>query len=263
MFKSITNFSYVHKRDVYQHLGLSINRNHKDLKRLCSSQEFRERIRKNKIIQRGIKGKGIPQGSAISAFISNIYMLDFDEKINIKVQKIGGKYYRYCDDILIISDSKNSRPLLKDIQNLIKNLKLEIQDKKTKIAEFKEGIRVSTDELQYLGFTYDGKKILLRDAGLAKYSHKVMKAIKMTNKHFLKINNARINRGEPLVQRHKKHIYRRFSFIGSRNYISYALRASRIMGEPSIKKQIKPHWNKIQLHLAKHDENNLTYLNPE
>jgi GTPase SAR1 family protein len=65
-------------------------------------------------------------------------MLDFDEKINNKVQKLGGKYYRYCDDILIISDPKNSRPLLKDIQSLIKNLKLEIQDKKTKIADLKK-----------------------------------------------------------------------------------------------------------------------------
>lgn len=256
VFKSITNFSYVHKRDVYQHLGLSINRNHKNLKRLCSSQEFREKIRKNKIIRRGSKGKGIPQGSAISAFISNIYMLDFDEKINSKVQKVGGKYYRYCDDILIISDPKNSRPLLKDIQSLIKNLKLEIQEKKTKITEFKEGIRVSTDELQYLGFTYDGKKILLRDAGLAKYSHKVMKAIKMTNKRLVKINTARIQRNEPLLERHKKHIYGRFSFIGSRNYISYALRAARIMNEPAIRNQIKPHWNKIHHHINKYDELN-------
>ena len=259
VFKSITSFSYVHKKDVYQYLGLSINRNHKDLKRLCSSQDFREKIRKNKIIQRGSKGKGIPQDSAISAFISNIYMLDFDEKINNKVQKLGGKYYRYCDDILIISDPKTSRPLLKDIQSLIKNLKLEIQDKKTKIADFKEGIRISTDELQYLGFTYDGRKILLRDSGLAKYSHKVMKVVKMNNKHLLRINKSRIQRGQEPLERHKKHIYRRFSFIGKRNYISYAIRAASIMNEPAIKQQIKPHWSKIQMHIKKHDEFNKEY----
>jgi len=259
VFKSITSFSYVHKKDIYQCLGLSINRNHKDLKRLCSSQDFREKIRKNKIIQRGNKGKGIPQGSAISAFISNIYMLDFDEKINNKVQKVGGKYYRYCDDILIISDLKNSRPLLKDIQILIKNLKLEIQDKKTKIADFKEGILVSTNELQYLGFTYDGRKILLRDSGLAKYSHKVMKVVKMNNKHLLRINKSRIQRGLEPLARHKKHIYRRFSFIGKRNYISYALRAASIMNEPAIKQQIKPHWSKIQMHIKKYDESNKEY----
>ena len=144
-------------------------------------------------------------------------MLEFDEIINNKIKKINGKYYRYCDDILIIYDSKELRPILKETLSLIKNLKLEIQDKKTKIVDFKNGIRVSKHELQYLGFTYDGNKILLRDSGLAKYSHKVMKAIKMTNKRFVKINNARINRGELPIEIHKKHIYRRFSFIGSRN----------------------------------------------
>lgn len=259
VFKSITNFSYVHKNDVYQSLGLSINRNYKDKKRLCSSHDFREKVKSNCIITRHNDNKGIPQGSAISAFLSNIYMLEFDEIINNKIKKINGKYYRYCDDILIICDSKELRPILKETLSLIKNLKLEIQDKKTKIVDFKNGIRVSKHELQYLGFTYDGNKILLRDSGLAKYSHKVMKAIKMTNKRFVKINNARINRGELPIEIHKKHIYRRFSFIGSRNYISYALRAAHIMNEPAIKKQIKPHWAKIQKHLNKHDKNNSIY----
>lgn len=263
VFKSITKFSYVYKKDVYQHLELSINRNHPNLLRLCSSQDFREKIRKNKIIQNDKKSKGIPQGSAISAFLSNIYMLDFDENINNKVKKLKGKYYRYCDDILIICDLKDSKPLFKDILSFIKSLKLEIQDKKTKFVEFKNGIRTSKDELQYLGFIYDGRNILLRDSGLAKYSHKVMKAIKMSNKHLFKINTSRINRGELPLDQYKKHIYRRFSFIGSRNYISYALKAARIMDEPAIKKQIKPHWNKIQLHIDKHTRNNSIYYSSE
>ncbi len=42
-------------------------------------------------------------------------------------------------------------------------------------------------------------------------------------------------------------------------YISYALRAAHIMNEPAIKKQIKPHWAKIQKHLNKHDKNNSIY----
>lgn len=259
VFKSITSFSYVYKKDVYAHLGLSINRKYKDLKRLCSSHDFREKIRKNKIILKDKKCKGIPQGSAISAFLSNIYMLDFDEKINNRVKKLGGKYYRYCDDILIICDFNDRIPLLIYLQSLIRNLKLEIQSKKTKMVQFEKGVRISKDELQYLGFVYDGRKILLRDSGLAKYSHKVMKAIKMNNKHLLRINKSRIIRGEPPLERHKRHIYRRFSFIGSRNYISYALRASLIMNEPAIKKQIKPHWIKIKNQLNKHDKHNADY----
>lgn len=260
VYKSITNFSYVNKKNVYQNLGLSINRNYKKLKRLCSSFEFREKVRNGKIIQRHSESKGIPQGSAISAFLSNIYMIDFDEKINNKMKKIDGKYYRYCDDILIICNKEDLLSLLKDVQVFINKLKLAIHPEKTQIIHFENGeIINSKEKLQYLGFTFDGNQILLRDAGLAKYSHKVMKAIKMSNKHFLKINIARIKRSELPLERYKKHIYRRFSFIGSRNYISYALRAARIMNEAAIKKQIKPHWKKIQLHLAKHENNNFIY----
>ncbi|MQW91987.1 hypothetical protein GFH30_01130 [Acinetobacter wanghuae] len=256
VFKSITKYSYVEKNLVYQNLKLSLNRHHKDLKRLCTSEEFREKIRSNKIICKNNLQKGIPQGSALSAFLSNIYMMKFDEKLKKEADKFDAKYYRYCDDILIICDRANQYQLLRYSQTQITKMKLTIQDKKTKIAEFKNGIRVSKDELQYLGFTYDGIKILLRDTGLAKYSYKANKAIRMTNKRILKINLSRINRGlAPLIP-HKKYIYRRFSFIGQRNYISYALRAAKIMNEPAIKKQIQPHWLNLKRKLLKYDDLN-------
>lgn len=262
VFKSITKFSYVNKKDVYQALGLSINRKHKNLKRLCTSQEFRTKIRANKLLIKPNKPLGIPQGSAISAFLSNIYMLEFDINMKNLLSKYNAKYYRYCDDILIICDSKHGLEIDLETQKEIRKLKVQIHPEKTKRVYFKNGLHIydqphmSKQPLQYLGFIFDGKKILLRDAGLAKYSHKVMKAIKMTNKYLVKINIARMKRGEPPLERHKKHIYRRFSFIGSRNYISYALRAASIMNEPAIKAQIKPHWAKIQRHIEKHDELN-------
>ena len=113
-------------------------------------------------------------------------MMEFDEKLKKETDKVHAKYYRYCDDILIICDRTNQYQLLRLSQNQIAKMKLIIQDKKTKIAEFLNGTRISKDELQYLGFTYDGNKVLLRDTGLAKYSHKVNKAIRMTNKHLVR-----------------------------------------------------------------------------
>lgn len=263
VFKSITKFSYVCKKDIYQSLGLSLNRSHKDLKRLCSSYDFRNKIRKNNLIIKENKNKGIPQGSAISAFLSNIYMLDFDKNIKIYLSKLNASYYRYCDDILIICDSDLGMKIALETEKRIKLLKVQIHPDKTRRVYFQDGLHVynkshmSREPLQYLGFTYDGNKILLRDSGLAKYSHKVMKAVKMTNKKLRRINIARIRRGESPLPIHKKHIYRRFSFIGSRNYISYALKASRIMNEPAIKRQIQPHWSKIQSHLDKHEQINM------
>ncbi|PZO93057.1 MAG: hypothetical protein DI631_07550, partial [Acinetobacter johnsonii] len=119
---------------------------------------------------------------------------------------------------------------------------------------------MSRESLQYLGFTYNGKKILLRDTGLAQYHHKASKAIRMTNKKFLKINESRIKRDDHPLQLNKKHIYRRFSYIGKRNYISYALKAAKIMNEPSINKQIKSHWKRLQAKIKLHEEFNNEYF---
>lgn len=40
---------------------------------------------------------------------------------------------------------------------------------------------------------------------------------------------------------------------GRRNFISYAHRASRIMEEDAIKKQIKKHWGKLKAEIQKQD----------
>lgn len=267
VYKSITKFSHVNKKDVYSILGLSINRNHQNLKRLCSSHDFRNKIRKNNLVIQHKTDKGIPQGSAISALLSNIYMLDFDEKIKNYLSRFNASYYRYCDDILIICDEDLGLKIGFEVERNIKNLKIKIHPDKTKRVYFKDGLHVfhkshmSKDPLQYLGFTFNGKNILLRDSGLIKYQYKVSKAIRMSNKKLLRINSSRIRRGEEPLEIHKKHIYRRFSFIGKRNYISYALRAALIMSEPAIKKQIKPHWTRIQSKLEKFDlQNKETYM---
>ena len=41
---------------------------------------------------------------------------------------------------------------------------------------------------------------------------------------------------------YKKKLYKRYSYNGNRNYISYALRSANIMESSKIKKQIKPIW---------------------
>lgn len=144
-------------------------------------------------------------------------MLDFDKEMKELLSKYNATYYRYCDDILIICDTDLGLKLSLMTEQRIKQLKVQIHPDKTKRVYFKNGIHVynlshmSKQPLQYLGFIYDGKKILLRDIGLTQYHHKTSKAIRMSNKKFIKINEARISRGEDSLQPHKKHIYRRFS----------------------------------------------------
>lgn len=83
----------------------------------------------------------------------------------------------------------------------------------------------------------------------------------MTNNHLIRINCSRLRKNQPLLKLNKKHIYYRFSYLGKRNYITYALRAARIMNEPAIKKQVKPHWARLKKHLLLREElHNPNYL---
>ncbi|OAB33137.1 hypothetical protein PMSD_15605 [Paenibacillus macquariensis subsp. defensor] len=50
---------------------------------------------------------GVPQGSAISAVLSNIYMLDFDKIVNDNVTEKNGLYMRYSDDFIVILPKDN------------------------------------------------------------------------------------------------------------------------------------------------------------
>ena len=86
-------------------------------------------ILKNKQIYNGeeiVCTKGVPQGLAISTLLSNIYLLDLDEKFQ-KKQNI--KYYRYVDDIFIFGNSNVFVEKEKIIYE-IKRLKLRVNKKK-------------------------------------------------------------------------------------------------------------------------------------
>ncbi len=77
--------------------------------------------------------KGIPQGSPISAILSNIYMIDFDVKMKEFISKVNGKYYRYCDDILCIAPIVYKSKIEKFIIDNVDLLRLKINDDKTEI----------------------------------------------------------------------------------------------------------------------------------
>ena len=73
--------------------------------------------------------------------------------------------------------------------------------------------------MQYLGVVYDGENVFLRENGLSKFHFKLRKAIRMRSKHYakLKLNNNHNNQ-----EMYMKSLYRRFTYIGNRNYVSYA-----------------------------------------
>ena len=71
-------------------------------------------------------GKGIPIGNYLSPFFANIYLSGFDHWI--KEAKRVKHYFRYADDIVILSSDKAFlHALLRDIQDYMARLQLEVK----------------------------------------------------------------------------------------------------------------------------------------
>lgn len=171
IFKSLTRYAYVDKEDLYKELKLSLNSRtlHKRMDRLCDIEAFRNLVRKNNLIKKNLKAKGIPQGSPISGMLSNVYMMRFDEILIKKIREMDGEYFRYCDDMIFIVDSKYVKEIKEIILMEINDLHLKVNDKKTQYIEFENGLVKMKgvpsfnypNKLQYLGLLYDGQDIFL------------------------------------------------------------------------------------------------------
>jgi len=287
LFKSITNYSTVNEKDLLTVLKIP---HKKELRRkkinsyFKNANQFRINVRNKGLIKKHTDKKGIPQGTPISAFLSNIYLFEFDLKIFKKVvTDFNGLYRRYSDDILIICNPENYKEINDYICSIIAEYKLEIQKSKTKINYFKkeaenhevfemlDEILIPKIPLQYLGFEFDGKRTLIKSASLAKY-YRGMKSLinlkarraglvkeKNTNtSKFIKNDeleeNINSKKRSMIASKSqylggiifRKKIYKRFSHYGKSNFISYAIRAADIiMNEPAIRKQVAKHWKKL------------------
>ncbi len=225
--------------------------------------------------------KGIPQGLPISAVLANMYMKDFDLGVNSFIQSLGGIYKRYSDDIIVVCPIANAKESRTFVMNEIKKVELEIEERKTNLFEIHlvfgkalcyhetKGLK---QPLEYLGFSFDGERILLKNASLSKYYFK-MNIDKRRHKHWLmKINN---NTNGKLFT---NQIIRRFTFAGAKrhhifyrtsagkflkqqekthgNYLTYALKAADIMGEQRIKHQLRHNLHKVKSNIKEITTNN-------
>lgn len=250
VYKSLTKFSVVDRDKVYKLFKISKNNprnNHR--KRICSIEEFRNEVRGNKLIVSNSTNKGIPQGSSISALLSNIYMIDFDAIMRNYVNKFGGKYYRYCDDMLIIAPLDKKEEVEAFAKKSISHLNVKINPEKTEKREFKfeENGKLKSDvPIQYLGFIFDGQKILIRSSSIARYYQKMKKGVLLAKKTKIKRNRLREKKGNPTKLLYKKKLYENYSHLGKSNFITYGLRAKKRMEDsPSIKKQIGRLWKNL------------------
>lgn len=311
VFKALTNLHYIKGEQLYNSYkgtmlvekGIPNSSKEKELKRIaiksnsyfkekkavayCTKKEF---LKNNLNLVVSAKNKiGIPQGSPISATLANIYMLDFDQQVFDKVNALGGYYQRYSDDLIIVCEQQYEDDILKFIRHRIVNLaKLEINPAKTKVYRFEEICGVfkgfEIDEvskepnynktLEYLGFSFDGQRVLVKTTGFSKFYRSMKRSFK-------KSTSLALNSKNPDKSLFKSRLYKRFTHRGAKrkliyqpskddpkkyvktkkyywgNYLSYLYKANDSMetlnNSDIIKRQGRKLWKNFNLLMEHHE----------
>lgn len=155
VFKNVTRHASVDRG--WAHSQFNVPRKARGLRnrRICSPREFRRIVRP--LIRRNAAGKGIPQGSPISALLSNLFLLEFDQQMRGLAETLGALYLRYSDDILLICDNQDATLLECEATRLMVADKLTINADKTQRRSFRRNPAgaveiIGAKPLQYLGF---------------------------------------------------------------------------------------------------------------
>ena len=226
----------------------------RELDKYFDTKEFHDF--KSKHLKKHTENYGIPQGSSISAVYANVYMIEFDQKINEYVTSVGGMYRRYCDDIVIVVPMNKNDKLEKKYESVSKIIfeikdtvpNLDLNPDKTEQFFFEdsniEKLFGDSNLINYLGFTFDGKKIRIRDKSLFKFYCRAYK----------KIRKVKELSDEKSFIAGKKAIYRSYTHLGNSryskghgNFLTYAYKAHDIFDksnclESDIRNQVKRHW---------------------
>lgn len=247
VFRSLTKFSKVDRERLYDTFDISPSNPKHERNRVCTPNEFRTLVRDAGLIQSNKNKYGIPQGSPISAILSNIYMMDFDLWMNNHAKDVDGVYLRYCDDILFIVPLEERDKCADVAAKSIDMLKLRLNTDKTVRRTFTEdsGVLRSEKPLQYLGFTFDGQQILIRSAAFARYSNHMKRGVRLAKATSRRWNKIRSKRGADEKKLYRRELYKRYSYLGRRNFITYGYRAARIMDSSAIRGQLRPLWHRL------------------
>lgn len=237
VFERMTKFEWVDSDLLKNRLGPKYGRSG----RICTSKEFRDNVRgiQPSLINKNKAGIGIPQGTPLSGLYANISLTSFDHEIHSYLESLDGSYRRYSDDIaVIIPATMSSDDVLTHIVAKLREIGLEISPKKTEIRKFSTDQNgLSSDRpFQYLGFTFDGKKILIRQSSLARYYSKMHSGIKSKIRA---AKNGEIDADKIFL----RELFKRYTHFGKRrNFPRYAYSASEKLESPEIRRQLRRHF---------------------
>jgi RNA-directed DNA polymerase len=107
--------------------------------------------------------EGVPQGGPLSPLLANILLDDLDKEL----EKRGHKFVRYADDFVILVRSERAGQRVKEsvTRFLERKLKLKVNQDKSRVS--------STDDTNFLGFTFKGTKIRWSDNAFREFKRRV------------------------------------------------------------------------------------------
>lgn len=267
LYNSLSKFAFVEKTNLLKSLGLKEKDiQSKKLSKFCDITEFRSKVKGANPSPLCVNLKrGIPQGSPISAVLSNVYMVDYDKAIITLKEKYNFIYRRYCDDIIIICEIKDLSSLKDQLYKEIKKLDLEIQPEKEEVVYFlndtSHSLRGYSDiekgkfkNLQYLGFEFNGQNTYIRSSSLSRFHRRMKGGVREA----IKMAYGKKARGNRLF---RKRLHERFTHLGGQNFLTYAYRASEIMdNSETIKKQVARHFDHLNCTIDQRTKKHLKNL---
>lgn len=253
VIKSVTKFSFYKKVELNKQSGPDKElRRKKQFTYFKTHKDFRE-FRKSTKPCKNNKSYGIPQGTALSAILANVYATKFDVLMNRLIKDYQGIYRRYSDDFIIIVPKNNQigldefRLIENQVHEYIDSCKLYIQADKTELFEFSKGQIVNINknthsQLDYLGFVFDGKNVSMRNKSPYKFYRNAYKLIEKAKKVQKK---KRLNKIP-----YRRQLYRLYTDLGVErkphgNFITYARNAQRTFDN------VSPHTNNLMLQQIK------------
>ncbi len=234
VWKNVTRYSWVETTDIEELLGKTRPFNG----RICSPTDYVEHVqgRKSGLIRTHELSYGIPQGTPVSGLFANIYLRTFDRQMTAWCAEHGGSYRRYSDDIAVVLPlGAKPHHVVAIFEKMLSDYELAMSVEKTETADFSNGSLVSDRPIQYLGFTFDGHRKLIRASSLDAYRSKMRRGI------HAKLVAAKM-KNVPSPKVFERELKSRYTHAGKRrNFLRYAYKASEVLNSTEIRQQVKPH----------------------
>jgi len=229
VFKNVAKYHHVERADLQAHPIFGDRLKSKSREPVATIAEVAREgvpIRKSKT-----PGKGIPQGTPISAAFSNLYMWELDVAMTAACAAEGALYQRYSDDILLVCPVHAEASLAKALTDGLAALKLNLATDKTDRAVFDP---LDPQVVQYLGFNICPAGAVIRPGSLARQWRKARRMLR----HTARVGSAAVAAGKASKVYTRK-VRRRFLPVGVRNFSTYARRSARVLGSKRIVRQVR------------------------